>query len=526
MNTSKLASANSLSPDILIPILSLLAGEKFTKTPGGSGYRWLQSIAALNSNFYRAVQQLLYKTVYIPRTPQYDPSITPPTQVMSHNWYSNIPECLRAGKAEETRCLQIVMRNAVQCPLKLFGSAVWTSVEIVEVHGLGFFAGSTLQSPDEQRAIIRDTCLLFRTHLRNVKSLKFCELTGEWAEHGADGDYVFGLLRLCSELQLQYLAQATDVELMPPFPEEEFPVLGNNTRNLRMDYYAMYPLTDMSMPPLPTENLASLTITTISDDPVWSKSDPGLTGTVNLSNLAFLKLRDLSVGDSTQIYTDLYTLFGSPALSTLRIAENYRELHRVTANVIQHARSATIAAGIPSGNRIANTIKEETVHLFTADSDVEELYVIGARYVVPDNIRLYNLRIFYITLHTVTVDDTVDILWMLPRLQHLRIWCNSMSHMDVGISPIRIQRAMPAAVQRSILPAITHKATTTPSTSTARINMPSVSNTHINSQSYGNISNNVLPPLKRRRTDSNTSPAYAISPYCELLELGRAVAPK
>ncbi|KAJ1954020.1 hypothetical protein EC988_002659, partial [Linderina pennispora] len=239
MNASKLAGANSLPPDILIPILSLLAEEKFTKTPGGSGYRWLQSMAALDSNFYGAVQQLLYKTVYITRTPQYDPSVTPPTQVMNHNWYSNIPECLRAGKAEETRRLQIVMRDAVQCPLGLleilqqlqFGSAVWNLVETIEVYGLGFFAGSTLQSPNEQRAIIRDTCLFFRTHLPNVRSLMFRELAGEWAARDADGELIFEPLGLYLELQLQYLAQATDVEFMPPFPEE-FPVLGNSIRNL------------------------------------------------------------------------------------------------------------------------------------------------------------------------------------------------------------------------------------------------------------------------------------------------------
>ncbi|KAJ1922624.1 hypothetical protein EC988_010455, partial [Linderina pennispora] len=117
------------------------------------------------------------------------------------------------------------------CPLGLleilqqlqFGSAVWNSVETIEIYGLGFLAGSTLQSPEEQRAIICDTCLFFRAHLPKVKSLKFRELTGEWAARDADGELIFEPLGLCSELQLQYLAHATDVELMPPFPDENYP---------------------------------------------------------------------------------------------------------------------------------------------------------------------------------------------------------------------------------------------------------------------------------------------------------------
>ncbi|ORX67139.1 hypothetical protein DL89DRAFT_52816 [Linderina pennispora] len=77
---------------------------------------------------------------------------------------------------------------------------------------------------------------------------------------------------------------------------------------------------------------------------------------------------------------------------------------------------------------------------------------------------------------------------MLPRLQHLRIWCNSMSHMDAGISPVSIQRAMPAAVHRNNLPAIAPKAVAVVSASTARINTPSTSNTHVNIPSNSNIS--------------------------------------
>ncbi|ORX65146.1 hypothetical protein DL89DRAFT_271353 [Linderina pennispora] len=459
---------------------------------------------------------------------------------MNHNWYSNIPECLRAGKAEETRCLQIVMRDAVQCPLGLleilqqlqFDLAVWNSVETIEVYGLGFFAGSTLQSPDEQRAMIRDTCLFFRTHLPNVRSLMFRELTGEWAARDADGDMIFEPLGLYSELQLQYLAQATDVELMPPFPEGDYPALGDNTRNLIMHFNVLDPRTPVTVLPLRAENQESLIITDIDEDLTWEKFDPDMTGVVNFSNLTsldlsfsaeleglvpyllqdvevhFPRLRDLSVKDSTQIYTDFYTLFGSPVLSTVRIAEDYRELHRVSTNVILHAKSVTIVAGIPYGHRPAKPIKEEVAHLLTADSDVEELYFIGARYAVPEDIRLFNLRIFYITLHTVTIDDIVDILWMLPRLQHLRIWCNSMSHMDASIYPINIQRAMPAAVQRFIMPAITPKTTTIASTSIVWTNYPSASN-----NSYSR-----LLPIRGRHIDTSTGPVYPIPPSCELLK--------
>ncbi|ORX74046.1 hypothetical protein DL89DRAFT_264033 [Linderina pennispora] len=93
-----------------------------------------------------------------------------------------------------------------------------------------------------------------------------------------------------------------------------------------------------------------------------------------------------------------------------------------------------------------------------------------------------------------------------------------MSHMDAGISPVRIQRAMPAAVQRFILPAITPKPAAVVSASTARINMPSTSNTNINAQSTNNNSDIMPPPIKKRRTENSTGPAYTISPSCGLLK--------
>ncbi|KAJ1949878.1 hypothetical protein FBU59_000949 [Linderina macrospora] len=424
------------------------------------------------------------------------------TQSPTFKWISNMPAIQRARYEGKTRRLLISMLGGYQCPLMLLeklrlfraDSAVWSSIAALEVHGLGVFAGSTLLPLEEQTTLVRETCAFFDQHFPGIKSVKCRTSSDEWAPHDEQGNMSFQSLRLYLELQSQYMGQATAVELMPPLRNGEYPPVGEGVKHIKIHFGVLDPETEVSVPQLPTDNLETLEVANIYEDMTWE----GFTHTEDnkicfdrLTTLGFhfsitpgqeiqpvpyefhgftvrLPVLDkLLVEYSTYLYTNFHAIFGSPRLSSLRIVEDHRLLWNVDASVIRYVKSLTIIAAAPPRLFGLQPIKSQAAHLFSAYSEVEEVTITGARFSMPDLINWPNTRRLAIAMHIVSYADIVKILMMLPCLEHLRIWCSSMSCVDSFLYCTPLRGPLPAAMENAADPLTDSGASSSASTSKA-----------------------------------------------------------
>ncbi|KAJ1949658.1 hypothetical protein FBU59_001046 [Linderina macrospora] len=193
-------------------------------------------------------------------------------QSPTFTWLSNIKDIIKARQEDKVRRLQVIMRHGYQCPLGLleelerlgFANRVWTSVRELEVHGLGFLACDTNLPDEEQATVVTRGRQFFRQHLPSIQSLKYRRMPDEWATLNERGNPAFLPFLLFSALQFEYIGQATAIELVQPFPDQDYPPVNESVEHLRIHFDVLDPVIPVHVPQLPTRNLKTLIIDEIS----------------------------------------------------------------------------------------------------------------------------------------------------------------------------------------------------------------------------------------------------------------------